>query len=317
MAGIPVKKTIFFLNIYIFIAFDFNLALASSCCGQNSTNLNVMVQRQSYSLNLSHSLVSGVGRVFDPSNGFLVWQNEKSRQVHLTQIGGGFKIDSRLQAFVNAGYQTGIFEEFNFRQAESEMTDTSLGITYELLSEYTFSYYKPTVFITTFINLPTGRSVYEGQPGAENIAVSGHNQWGVGLGVTLYKVIAPWSILIQARSLRLSSKQFGDVNVQSFYDSSVQMILGYSLPFWKLNLNLSLTQMEMSDGSVTSKRVSQSLNFDQDANSRSTALGIGFSRLITEKINLNFIYTDQSLIGRPKNTLITQGANIVLSYSNF
>jgi hypothetical protein len=196
------------------------------------------------------------------------------------------------------------------------MMDTMVGFTYELWPEYSFSYYKPIVYISGFVNLPTGRSVFEGVAGPENIAVTGHGQWGSGVALTLQKTIRPWSLLFQAKSLRLFEETWGEASVGEFYDSSVQLILGYNLPIWDLNFNFGITQLELS-----SRKVKLNTDFIltdvRSPNSRSTMLSFGLSRSVTENFNLALSFNDQTLLGQPKNTLLAQGVSVILSYNKF
>lgn len=105
--------------------------------------------------------------------------------------------------------------------------------------------------VTLFANLPTGRSVFAGPMGPENIAVTCHDQWGSGIAVTLQKNLRPWTMMLQMKSLRLFADTWSETAVDGFFDSSVQLLLGYNLPFWNLNLNFSATQLELSPRTVT------------------------------------------------------------------
>jgi hypothetical protein len=287
----------------------FNQSIASPCCGQSSSSLGVMTQRQRMNLSVSQSQSSAFGRVYDSSDDFYVWQDSKERIMDSTQLSISYKLNERLQSFFNTAYQVATYKDFGFKQSDQNLTDTTLGFTYEILPEYTFSYYRPTVYLSVFSNLPTGNSIFKGNSGAENISVSGHGQWGVGVGVTVNKIILPWSVLIQVKSLRLVDKDFGNAQVRGFFDSSAQLTMGYALKFLDLNLTAGILSLELSE-----RRVRYQDEFDIPA-SRSTALSFGIAKPILENMVVAFNYSDQSLIGSPRNSLLSQTVSLNFAYN--
>lgn len=289
---------------------------ASPCCGQSSSSLNIMTQRQGFNLSLSQTEMQSLGRVYDADNSFFIWPDSKSRDVSITQFSAGLAMRERWQLHIASSWQRANYLSEGFGQTEVGMMDTMLGVTYELLPEYSFSYYKPIVYLSLLANIPTGRSVFEGRAGPENIAVTGHGQWGGGLALTLQKTIRPWFALIQIRSLRLFADSWGETSVGDFYNSSAQLLLGYNLPFWDLNFNFGVTQLELSDRSVTLDSALISTNV-ASPNSRSTMLSFGLSRSLTENMNFALSFNDQTFLGEPKNTLLGQSVSLVLSYNKF
>ncbi len=309
----PKKLFLVFCTLPLFV---FMKALASPCCGQNSASLNVMTLHQGLSLSLAQTQMQSVGRVFDSNNDFFVWPDSKTRDVAITQISAAMSLNSRLQLLLTSSWQSSNYRSNDFQQSAADMMDTVLGVTFDVWPEYTFSYYKPNVYVTVFANVPTGRSVFEGQTGPENIAVTGHGQWGAGVGLTLQKSLAPWSVMMQMKSLHLLSESWSQSQVDGFYDSSFQMLVGYSLPFWDLNLNFAVTQLELSSRTVEIKSTGTSVSV-KSPNSRSTLLGFGLSRMFGESVNLALNFSDQTLLGKPKNTLLAQGVSFVISYNKF
>lgn len=309
MARVFLKsKTILFLTL---IVLPLHFLKASPCCGQNASDLGVMTLRQKANVYLGQMYGTALGRVYGHSNDFFVWPEEKHRTTHITQLKLSYEIKNRLQFFSNIAYQVGEFKGSGLSQSASQMMDSSVGLTYEFISEYKFSYYKPTVYVSLFSNLPTGKSVFTDNVGTENIGVTGHGQWGAGVGLTLNKVILPWSLMVQLKTLRLFPDSFQNTSVKGFFDSSFQILLGYALPIWNVNINLGMTQLELSERKIQSKE--QVLV----PNARSTMMTIGFTKPIHENFILSFNYGDQSLIGRPKNTLLSQTFSLGLTYNYF
>lgn len=313
MARIFIKSIFWISYIFLMQTLYSSFVMASPCCGQNSSSLNVMTLRQDYNVSITQSQMTSLGRVYNATGDFFIWQDSKERSVSITQISLGLKLNERWQMFLGSAYQHSEYQSSGFQQSEKHMMDTSVGVTYELLPEYTFSYYKPIVYMTVFANLPTGHSVFDGQAGPENIKVSGHDQWGLGLGFTLQKILQPWSVMLQIKSLRLFSESFDQTSVEGFFDSSVQFMLGYSLPLWDLNLNFGITQLELSERQLS---LSNSSNISVP-NSRSTLLNFGLSKNISESMSMALSYSDQTLLGKPKNTLLAQGVNFILTYNAF
>lgn len=305
-----------FLSIILGSMLSISESEASPCCGQNSSSLNIMTLRQGLNLALSQTQMKGLGRVFDQDDSFYVWPASKSRDVAITQLSAGYSLSQRWQVLATSSWQRSIYASDGYQQTATHMMDTTLGVTFEALPEYSFSYYKPIIYLTLFANLPTGRSVFAGPMGPENIAVTGHDQWGSGIAVTLQKNLRPWTMMLQMKSLRLFADTWLETPVDGFFDSSVQLLLGYNLPIWDLNLNFSATQLELLPRTVTlGSRAG--LSTIVSPNSRSTMLSFGLSRMVNENVNLALSYNDQTLIGDPRNTLLAQGVSLVISYNHF
>lgn len=301
------KSLVFFVLIYFF---HFKI-VASPCCGQSSSGLNVMTLRQSYSLNVTQSYSQALGRVYDSDPSFYVWPDSKQRTLSLTQLAFAVGVAPKIQILVNSAFQTAQFQDGDYQKSQSQFTDTTLGLSYEFLSEYKFSLYKPTGYLTLLTNLPTGQSVFDLDSGPEAINVSGHDQWGFGLGLTLNKVILPWTFLFQARSMYLSKKEFENSEVGDFFDSSFLFSLSYNLAKPNLVLSLGLTQF------VLSSRTVQSFRQVHVSGSRSTALQFGILKSITDLLALSLTYSDQTLLGDPENSLLSQTISLNLNVNYY
>ncbi len=299
-------------NILLVLAgltFSFEV-FASSCCGQSAMGLNVLTQRQKLNASLSQSYSNAMGRVYDSDNAFYIWPESKKRILYSTNLSLAYSLSNKYQMFLNSGFQNAEFKDQQYSDRQQNMTDTLLGLTYEFLTEYKYNPYKPTGYVTLFTNLPSGHSVFDSDAGPESINVSGHDQWGLGLGLTLNKIILPWTFLVQVKSLRLFKNEFKNASVDGFFDSSSQFVIGYTVSAINAVLNLSLTQVELSGRDVRYQQLIQT------PTSSSTVVGVGFIKPITDQFILSVNYSDQSLLGQPKNTLISQtlSLNLAMNY---
>lgn len=291
------------------------VALANSCCGQSPASYTVLSLNQRLSVSAGLSYLRSYGRYRPFANGqegLEVW-DDKKREVSSTIFNVASAFAPRQQVFVNASVLQGRYSDVTGVETATHLSDTLIGYSYEALPEYSFSYWKPVIFLTGFLNLPTGRSTYDMNL-SEGTDVTGHDQWGAGLGVTLRKVYFPLTITLQARSLQLFAKSFTDVAVSDFFDSSVAFLLNYSSRWWGLQWNTGLTFNHLSE------RTTQALPgapVDTSQVTQNFSLLVGVQRSISESWVAGLTYSDQTLVGPAKNSILNRSINLNFNYNYF
>ncbi len=291
------------LNIYTLQAYS------NSCCGQSPASFTILSLSQKLSVSTGVSYLSSQGRVYDNSDEFYLW-NDKKREVRSFLLNVSSTLVDRHQVFINTSYLQGYYSDSFGVGYSTHLSDTLLGYSYEILPEYSFSYWKPKVFITAFLNVPTGRSIYDNNRLSEGADVTGHGLWGTGIGVTLRKVYFPWTITLQGRTLRLFSKEFESVRVSDFYDSSLAFLLNYSTRLWGLQFNTGLTFTHLSERRI------EPVNVTSGVTQNFSVLG-GVQRSISESWVAGINYSDQTLVGPAKNSILNRSLNINFNYNYF
>lgn len=284
-------------------------AFSNSCCGQNPSSFVVLSQGQTLSLVTALSLVKAEGRVYEDPNAFHIWKNKK-RDVQAWQINGAGTFNERHQWFVNSSVLQGTYSDSVSSGTSTNLSDTLLGYSFEILPEYSFSRWKPIVFISALVNAPTGHSIYDRSQLSEGTDVSGHNQWGTGLGVTVRKVYFPFSVTLQGKSMKVFGKQFESVRVSDFYDSSAGVLVNYLTPFWHISTNFGLTFNHLSSRRIAPADISS-------GSSQNTTTLVGLQRGIGEAWNVGMNYSDQTLLGPARNSILNRTVNFTVNFNYY
>ncbi len=293
---------VFFIVNLFFVA----NASASSCCGQSVSSFKVLHKYQTFNASLSQSVVDTLGKVYQDSTLFYEWQGSKKRYAKVSALNFAGSFYDRWQWFGEVSYSDIKFSDKFSDDSFSHQSDTVGGLTYEVLPEYVYSWWKPIVYVSALINIPTGYSAYDENKLSEGAGVTGYNQWGVGVGVTLFKVWAPWQLKLQTRIFSIQGKKFGEHKISDFYDQSYSAFLSYSSNFWGLSYSAGLTLAEVArrkfDGVLA-------------GGSAVTTAVLSVAKVLNEEFSCLVSYSDQSLFGKSTNTFITQSYNFSVSYS--
>jgi hypothetical protein len=283
------------------------LAQANSCCGQTPASFPVLALDQKISVNTSYSVSTAEGRIYNPDQ-FVVW-NSKDRQVQSLQLSVAGTLRSRHQFYANTAFVKSQFQDFHQNDHAQSMSDTQAGYSYEVLPEFSYSRWRPVIYTSLLLNLPTGKSIYDNTQLSEGTDVTGHNQWGLGVGFTMRKVYFPVTLLLQGRALQILKRQFSNVEVSSFYDSSLAMLGSYSLNWQALTLHLGVTTNHLSSRTLNSSIESQSM--------QNTSLLVGLQKSMNETWTVGLNYSDQTLLGPAKNSVLNKTFTMNLNYNYF
>lgn len=278
---------------------------SSSCCGQAPTSFTVLSLHQKLSLTTGYTLSDSVGRVYQDPNEFFVFENKK-RTVQTLSINMASQITDRSQAFIAFGQSYGAYESAGTKTTAEHLTDTLVGYNYEILPEYSFSYWKPNVYLSALVNLPTGRSIYDNNSLGEAAGVTGHNQYGIGLGITLKKVYYPLTLSFQAKTIELIGTSINSTQVSGFYDSSLSLIGSFAFQNFTTSLGLSYNDLS-----------TRTVNTINSAGANNTTVLFSVQTPLKDSVFLGLSYSDQTLLGRSKNTLLNRNYSLNLNYNYF
>lgn len=282
-------------------------ASASSCCGQTPASYPVLYLQEKFSVVQSITQTQSMGRVFEGPD-FYVWPTNKKRIIQIAQWQVATTLSERQQLFMVSGVSRGEFRDSQQNASETHCNDTLIGYNYELLPEYSYSWWKPLIYLSALINLPTGNSIYDPSGLAEGTGVTGHNQWGTGAGMTIRKVYFPWTWTLQFKSLYLFSRSFETLNVSSFYDHSAALFLNYALGIQDIQILTGVTSAHLSPRSISTSSASSGWQ-------RNTTWILGLQKAMTENIFLGGSYSDQTLLGPAANTLLNRSFTLNINYN--
>lgn len=284
-----------------------SLGSANSCCGQSPASFTVLSLDQIVSVNTAYSYIESQGRMLN-SDEFYLWDSKK-RRVHSLQLNIAGTIADRQQYFISTALLNGSYQDSRENGSAQHLNDTQLGYTYEILPEYSFSYWRPVVYLSLMANLPTGNSIYDESKLSEGADVTGHNQWGLGVGLTLRKVYFPLTLTFQTRTLRLFEKDFGNLQVSDFYDSSLALLANYATSFSNIALNLGVTTNHLSARTISPGGTSQSL--------LNSTIILGLQKVFDDNWSAGLNYSDQTLVGPAKNSILNRTVTLNMNYNYF
>lgn len=291
----------------LFLVFSF-LSHGNSCCGQTPSSFPLLHQHEALWVSSSFSQSQALGRVYNDSNAFYIWDSSKKRTLSNLQFSIGRVFEERHQFFLTSSLIRGQWQDTFGQSTSHHFSDTQVGYSYEILPEYTYSPWKPVIFLSAILNIPTGKSIYDGSSLSEGTDVTGFNQWGAGAGLTARKVLFPFTLLTQVRWLRLLPKQFPVGEVSTFNDFSTSAFATYSLREWGVNVTGGLSW------SYLSSRTVQNLNIQSQPAEVSSVI-LSLQKVLSEQYSVGIAYSDQSLVGRPRNTLINQTYSVNINYN--
>ena len=295
------------ISLGLLLFFKSQVSFASSCCGQSGGSFPVSYLKQKLSLNLALSRSESLGRVRSGANQFVTFSRDKELLKDSLGFDGVYALSERNQVFTKASFFRNSYTSSTLNQQQSNLSDLVLGYTYEVLPEYTYSKWKPVVYFSTLINLPTGKSVHDPNGLAEGADVTGYDQWGFGAGLTFRKVWFPVRTIVQIKSLALFRDELSGVEVSSFWEHSASFTLGYSfVNFYDFNLTSGLTWQSLQGRVVDSV---------QTQNSEFVSFNFSIIKPLNDSFVLSVNYVDQTLVGTPENSLLNRAFSTNISYS--
>lgn len=281
---------------------------ANSCCGQSPASFVVLSQGQKLSFSTTYSMIQSQGRA-DNFQNFTVWNN-RDREVQALQIGVAGSLTDRSQFFISSSFLRGSFEDGALENGVSEnWSDSLIGLSYEVLPEYRFSFWRPTVFLSSFVNVPTGNSIHDETTLSEGADVTGHNQWGAGAGVTARKTLFPFTLTLQAKTMRVFEKNFDGNRVSGFYDSSFLALMNYVTRYgFSVNTGMTLSHLSSRKSGRFQGRSAEVQN--------TTAL-LGLQWTTWDSVSWSLSYADQTLLGPARNSILNQVWSLNMNINYF
>lgn len=274
-------------------------AHAASCCGGGASNTAIITNndRIEFTTSMLFSSVYAQAR----SDG--KWQKldgDKTKEV-LT-LEGATLLSDRLQAGLSVPFQRNTYESTQNVDG-SGVGDTKINVAYEAVTDWDYSKYRPKVFVYSQLQLPTGKSIYDTQS-IEGVDSTGMGLWGLGVGATAVKNIRKWDFVGTAFIQKLFSRNFGGTEIDPGNVYQASLGVGYNVGDWRVGVtNLAYLQ----DSGSTSGTVDSKISIE-----RYIASTLAVSYLVEEDLSVTASYTDQTLLGKPINTQLSQGIFVSL-----
>lgn len=282
-----------------------SLAEASSCCGQSPSSFLVLRNYQTWFSGFTYGYTQTLGRLHSDGKAFYIWPEEKKQITHSLGLNVAHSFYDHWQWNLKTSYLQRAYEDGGGSEQASGWGDSLVSFTYEILPLYTYSPWKPLVYLSFFLNIPTGHSPYEGELSEEGTSVTGYGQWGEGLGVTLFKVFGQSKATLQWKSMYYNQERFSETVVSNFFENGF---------FAQWSISTPLLSTELSLGYRWSELGKRNVDGIPSENSLSNAIELGLSRSIYENYFLSFNFSDETLLGRSRNTLLGRNYAATFSY---
>ena len=274
---------------------------ASSCCGGSPAAFHLPKNNQFVSFNLNYSQINTVGRVFQENENFIEWTTKK-RLLDVLGFSLSYMPTDRWSVGLQSSFLFSKYKDTFGTLKDQNWGDSIFTLNFEALPEYTYHRYKPKVFTSLIVNAPTGRSIFEEDVLPEGANVTGHKLWGLGLGLSLYKTWSPYQLNLQTRALHIFSGEINKQRISDYLDISSSLRFSRFLFKWAFVLGLDWSYISKKERS-SFELISENL---QALSSQKTASVFGINYVLNKGSTLSLTYSDETLLGQARNTLLNR-----------
>lgn len=287
------------LLLLIFL-FNSSLSWAASCCGGSFSFPALILgdDKAQVTGTFSHSEIT------DDVLASGKWIRRKdNNQAQMLKLEGAVLLSDRLQSGFTIPLHT---KQSNAATTSTGLGDVSLYLGHETFPELSYSVWKPRGVTFLQLTLPTGPSIYDDTDQASDIR--GRGFYSLGAGLALIKTWKVWdfnfsSELHKSFSRSASGAAYnGDTTVHPGWGLSNSVGAGWNRGDFRLGSSLAFLYEEAINiqGSTSSEGHEQ----------RNFTLSVTGSYMLTPESAVTFSYADQSLIGSPVNSSLSNTINL-------
>lgn len=302
------------LRISLFWLLSFSLLFkasvlrAASCCGGGGNFPSIITGDFKAQLSGSMGYATVVGDA--KAQGYYsrpesVDENSKILAIDASMIHGDY-----WQSFINTSIVERKKQLSNRKEDSTGLGDVSFGSVYEFLPELSYSAWKPRGFAFLKVQLPTAPSVLDAKKTLLTDA-RGEGFYSLSIGHLFVKVRGAWDFLAGAEYKYKFRKHFKQSGQRLTADpggvTSLQLGAGYSFTNqspWRLGLTL---QPVFKERVRTKGDISSSSSASQFVNTI-----FSLSYLLNTEWMMSASYSDQTLLGPARNTVLERQASILL-----
>ncbi len=285
----------FFLNFFLLKAG----AWAAPCCARNAATPSLIVGDDRAQVNLGYSLASAVAEAAnDGSLSFFSSSTSDLSQVF--RLDGSFLLSDRFQLGASASWVKHFVSQWGLSDSVMGWGDSRLSLAYELIPVWSYSKWKPQVFVFSSLAFPTGRSKYE----AENFLLAdirGNGFYGISLGGLVLKYWSSWDLFLLPEIHFSFPRQFQDqansIYVYPRFGGSLGFGGGWNYKVFRFGVRIQ-PRLDQSTVVILSNRT---LQMQTEGFLSVCDTGLDSSVLLSASDSLMLSYTDQTLLGVAMN----------------
>lgn len=284
------------LRILFFFVLLSRLSWGAACCSSGGGNSNLIVGDDAATLGISMAFSRVIGNV--SADGVSIFRASSDREwIHTYTLDAAYMISDRWQLGAAIPLVRHFRDTGEVQASSLGWGDASLFSAFEAIPEYSYSNWKPRLFVFGQLRLPTGQNVHAS---TASFAIDAHGKgfWTPTLGLVLVKVWDGWDLAVRAAAGHGIGRHFatptGQRWVQPGWEGALTLAGGWSpsATAWRFGLSLAPTFETASN--VGSSKLLWELNVEA-------------SYLIDRIYLVNFGYLDQTIFGPARNVTLNRG----------
>lgn len=297
------SKFLFLSSVFAALLFLFSAkqSLAAACCGGGSAVPSLITGDDKFQFT---SAITRSKVLVESIDGEGVWHQTQG-SVYTQQY--KFDLAYMSDELWQAGVSVPVITKSRSGAESTGLADVSLNVGYEILPEYEYSSFKPKGLGYLQVTLPTGVNINEDNT-SDLVSNRGRGLWAISAGLLLTKNKGAWDAYTNLEIHRSMPKSF----TQNGMTRTLNPGMGYSASAGlgfntaKLRFGPSLLWY-YEDATLVSGYNSSSGTFE-----RYVSLGLSAAYMINDELSCSLNYSDQSLIGAPANTSLSQSLGLQL-----
>jgi len=281
---------------------------AAPCCARNSATPMLIVGDDEAQINVGTALANAVADT--AADGIPIFHSPNTSDVSQTfRLDGAVLISDRLQLGTSISVMNHSVSDFGVTDSTFALGDARLSVGYEALPAWSYSEWKPQIFLFSLVTFPTGRSKFESQKPTSS-DVTGNGFYAVSVGSLVVKRWALWDMFLVPeihyaipRTFQTSS---GSLSSMPGFGGSFGLGVGVSPGGGDLRLGVRV-QPRLDQAATTTNAGITSFG----AGMLSVCdTGLDASYLFNTTDTLMVSYTDQTLLGVATNLPLTRSLAI-------
>lgn len=286
-----------FVFAFIFLA-SLRAVFASTCCSSGSALPALITGDDRFQLSNSFSSSFVVGEVDSDGESYF-YDDPTNETLYGVNLSSALMFSHRFQAGVQIPFQWRTLGE----RSDEGVGDIKLNFAWEAFPLYSYSAWRPQVFVFAAMKFPTGKSTYESvEPRLDTF---GKGFYTPSLGLLAMKSWKKWDVSLSGEWGVPLSRQFNSESVDPGFTYSAVVSGGYHLADFRLGWSLGPNYEEPSRFKRANVKSKAKLAWDSS---------VSFSYVQNDFWSYSLGYLDQTLLGPAQNARLTRSLSVAMTY---
>lgn len=284
--------------VFLIFSLPFAVLEAAACCSGGSAIPNLMVGDDRFHLSAAFDAGFVVGEV--DQNGESVFYDEAMNERLMgVNLGGALRLHPQWQVGLKLPFRMRHFES----QSRQDLGDIKAHLVFEPFPLYSYSPWRPKLFVFGAMTFPTGRSSYETQQ--VRLDSFGRGFYAPSLGFLLSKEWRRFDVFASGEWIYQIRRRFTAESVDPGSLFSAGVGGGYRLGSWRLGASVGPNYEQTKQFERANRKGPSKLVWDATAE-----LSYNWS----EHMSTSLAYLDQSLVGPARNVDMVRSFSLSFLY---